>query len=481
MHIRELIQHLGKSDQALVQDLDVTGISIDSRKVLPGHLFVALPSASAGADGTQFIEQAIANGAVAVLWPEPSSNKWVGKTCYLSSADIYSSLAVLLPLFYPQKPEVTVAVTGTNGKTSVVRFAQQLWTALGIKAASIGTLGVDAYPDLKTLTSPDPVTLHDLLQQLAQDNFSHVALEASSHGLAQRRLAGVKLAAAAFTNLSHDHLDYHKTLEEYFKAKQLLFSEVLQPGAVAVLNAQTPEYATLQDLCRTRQQKILSYGGKGADLAVMQRQALPEGQQLNLNICGTSYEVLLPLMGEFQAMNVLCALGLVIASGAESKKAVDALSELKPVAGRLEHVVTSSTGVRVYVDYAHTPAALETVLRALRQHTSGKLVVIFGCGGERDQQKRPVMGNIAASFADQVLVTDDNPRGENPETIRREIMLACPDATEVGDRRQAIHSAIAGANQNDIILIAGKGHENVQIVGDHTLPFSDTEVVRNIV
>lgn len=460
---------------------DITGISLDSRKVRPGNLFVALPSASGAVDGTYFIDQAIAKGAGAILGPLNGANKVLDKVCYLPSLDIQADLAKLLPVFYPKKPDVVVAVTGTNGKTSIVRFAQQLWAELGIKAASIGTLGVDAYPDLKTLTSPDPVTMHDLLQRLARDSFTHAALEASSHGLQQRRLAGINPKAAAFTNLSHDHLDYHKTLEAYFQAKQLLFSEVLKPDGVAVLNAQAPEFETLQAVCKTRGQEILTYGGEGADLAITQRQALPEGQQLNLNICGESYDILLPLMGEFQAMNALCALGLVIASGVEAHDAVGALEQLKPVVGRLEHVVTSSTGARVFVDYAHTPAALETVLRALRQHTSGKLIVVFGCGGERDQQKRPVMGKVASDYADRVFVTDDNPRSESPETIRREILKLCSGAIEIADRREAIHAAVESAGPDDIVLIAGKGHESLQLVGEQAAPFSDAEVVRKIV
>ncbi|MEN8236466.1 MAG: UDP-N-acetylmuramoyl-L-alanyl-D-glutamate--2,6-diaminopimelate ligase [Pseudomonadota bacterium] len=480
MQLNQLTKHLRIIDQDLRQDpnLNITGISLDSRKVRPGDLFIAMPSTSDGPDGMHFVAQAIAQGAIAVLGAASKCSKNI---CYLTSPDIQADLATLLPLFYSNKPESIVAVTGTNGKTSVVQFTKQMWAMLGIKAASIGTLGIDAYPDLKTLTSPDPITMHELLQHLAHDQVTHVALEASSHGLEQRRLAALPLKAAAFTNLSHDHLDYHETFADYFRAKQRLFSEVLQPNGIAVLNKDAPEFETLQALCQTRRQTVLSYGREGADLRIVQQQAFLEGQQLELNLCGERFDVLLPLVGDFQAVNALCALGLVISCEAGVKDAVATLSQLKPVVGRLQWVTTLPTGAQVFVDYAHTPVALEVALRALRQYTLGMLIVVFGCGGERDQQKRPIMGRVAAEFADQVFITDDNPRSESPEAIRAEIMQGCPEADEIDDRGLAITAALEVASPGDVVLVAGKGHESTQIIAGQSLPFNDAEVVRHFV
>jgi UDP-N-acetylmuramoyl-L-alanyl-D-glutamate--2,6-diaminopimelate ligase len=381
---------------------------------------------------------------------------------------------------YKRQPREIAAVTGTNGKTSVAVFVRQIWERLGRKAASLGTLGLmppraDAPA---ALTTPDPVELHRCLDALAGDGVEALAMEASSHGLDQYRLDGVRLSAAAFTNLSRDHLDYHDGMEGYLAAKARLFGALLPAGGTAVLNADVPEFVALESLCRERGQVILTYGYAGRDLRLLALHPEPAGLTLELEILGTRHTVGLTLAGAFQAHNLLAAVGLVLAGGADAEAVIATLPHLEGVPGRVEPVGATPAGGQVYVDYAHTPDALATVLQAMRPHVRGRLWVVFGAGGDRDPGKRPLMGEAAARHADAVVVTDDNPRSEDPAAIRAQIMPACPDATEVGERRAAIDFALARLEAGDVLVIAGKGHESGQIVGDTVLPFDDREVAR---
>jgi UDP-N-acetylmuramoyl-L-alanyl-D-glutamate--2,6-diaminopimelate ligase len=371
-------------------------------------------------------------------------------------------------------------VTGTNGKTSVVGFARQLWTALGHPAASLGTLGLEspAHPGVAGLTTPDPIALHRLLAELTQAGIDHLALEASSHGLDQHRLDGVQIQAAAFTNLSRDHFDYHGDLEHYLAAKQRLFSELLAAEGTAVLNADQPPFGQLAEACRARGIAVLDYGRNARHLRLVEQTARAHGHTLTVALGGRTARIETGLVGAFQADNLLAALGLVLATGSDPDAALAALGGLQGAPGRLQQVGTHPSGAPVFVDYAHAPDALEQVLRALRPHTEGRLVVVFGCGGDRDRGKRPIMGEIAARLADRAFVTDDNPRGEDPATIRRAVMAGCPGGIEIGDRRAAIRTALAGLEAGDLLVVAGKGHEQGQIVGDRVLPFDDVQEVR---
>ena len=382
--------------------------------------------------------------------------------------------------FHGPQPVHIAAVTGTNGKTSVTSFAHQIWAQLGHPAASLGTLGLKAslHSETLSLTTPDPVALIREIAKLAVRGTTHLAFEASSHGLDQYRVDGVRVTSAAFTNLSRDHLDYHESMAAYFDAKARLFREVLPANGTAVLNADAPEFDALAKICRARGQKILSYGRAGTDLRLADQELGRAGQTIDIEILGTPHRVDLPLAGAFQAMNVLAALGLVIAEGANPADAVATLSHLSGVRGRMELAAQHPIGADIYVDYAHTPDALETALAALRPHTAGRLICVFGAGGDRDRGKRPDMGAVAARLADRVIVTDDNPRSEDPGTIRRDILAACPDAQDIGDRRAAIGAAVAMLRHGDVLLIAGKGHEAGQIVGDRVIPFDDAEVAR---
>jgi UDP-N-acetylmuramoyl-L-alanyl-D-glutamate--2,6-diaminopimelate ligase len=384
--------------------------------------------------------------------------------------------------FYVHQPRVIAAVTGTNGKTSVAAFTRQIWQRLGFRAASIGTLGLVA-PNLQrpgALTTPDPVDLHRILRELADDGIEYLAMEASSHGLEQFRLDGVRIGAAGFTNLSRDHLDYHDSMEAYLAAKMRLFEAVMAPGGTAVLNADAPEFDALAQICVARGHEIISYGAAGEDLRLEASQPSEQGQHVTLTVLGERAEMKLPLFGAFQAHNVLCALGLAIACGANHEAALEAIEYLKGPRGRLELVARHPSGAPVYVDYAHTPDALENVLEALRSHATGRLVLVFGCGGDRDPGKRPLMGAVASRLADVVIVTDDNPRSEDPAAIRRQIMApqGAPGAREIGLRGEAIRAALALLERDDLLLIAGKGHETGQIVGEEVHPFDDADVAR---
>lgn len=462
----------------------ITGVTADSRKVAPGSLFVALPGATA--DGRAFIPQALAKGAAAVLAPADTAAD--AAPLLVTAGDVRRAYALAARGFYGAQPRTCVAVTGTNGKTSVATFCREIWAALGHRAASMGTVGVVAQSGADVaaltgpgLTSPDPSEVSRLLAELAGQGVTHLALEASSHGIDQRRLDGVSLSAAAFTNLTQDHLDYHGTMEAYRAAKLRLFETLLPRGRTAVLNADSGDYSAFAATSIMAGLGVMGVGERGRDLSLVGRQAVPEGQRLTIDVRGDTHEVLLPLAGVFQASNALVAAGLCIASGEAPERVLAALETLTGAPGRLQRVPSQGRG-EVYVDYAHTPDGLETVLKALRPHATGRLIVVFGAGGDRDRAKRPLMGEIAGRLADVAVVTDDNPRSEDPAAIRAQVRAGCPDALEIGDRREAIRHAVSIMRDGDVVVIAGKGHEQGQIVGGVTHPFDDvteaTEALR---
>lgn len=458
---------------------DMTGLTADSRAVEPGFLFAALPGAQF--DGRDFIDQAIARGAHAILAPTGTVLPADADGVELITDDRpRRQFARMAAAFYGKQPATIAAVTGTNGKTSTANFTRQIWERLGKTAASLGTLGITA-PGMEqygALTTPDPVALHASLAELADAGITHLAMEASSHGLDQHRLDGVRVTSAGFTNLSRDHLDYHGSMEAYLEAKARLFDDILAPGGTAVLNADAPECEALATRAEAAGRRVMRYGARGADIRLEALVPQPHGSRLSLNVLGRSFDLTLPLAGAFQAANALCALGLVLADGADLDEAIGALEDLNGVRGRMELVARHPNGAAIYVDFAHTPDALETVLEALRPHTMGRLAVVFGCGGDRDPGKRPVMGATVARLADLPIVTDDNPRNEDPAAIRAAVMAACPGAEEIGDRAEAIRNAVAGLAPDDVLVIAGKGHETGQIVGEDVHPFDDSEHAR---
>jgi UDP-N-acetylmuramoyl-L-alanyl-D-glutamate--2,6-diaminopimelate ligase len=453
----------------------VAGLTADSREVEPGFVFAALPGTKV--DGAKYIGQAFARGASVVIANEGS---YSGSGLVIETANPRQLFARMAARFFGKQPDLAVAVTGTNGKTSVAAFVRQIWQSMGFRSASIGTIGVVGPSGSEYLahTTPDPVQLHRLLAKLAEDHVEHLALEASSHGLAQYRLDGVRFSAAGFTNLSRDHLDYHATLEEYFGAKMRLFEELLPAGAPAVINADTPFSADVTRRAKARGLKIFSIGKLGTELKLLSAQRDGFGQHLELQGAHKTHSVYLPLVGEFQTSNALVAAGLVLATGGEEVLVMHALESLQGAKGRLDLVGKSKTGASIFVDYAHTPDALENAIVSLRPYTDGKLVVVFGCGGDRDKGKRPQMGAIAAKHADRTIVTDDNPRSEDAKIIRAEILAACPGAREIGGRAKAIRAGVDGLNAGDVLLVAGKGHEEGQTVGTKVIPFSDHEAVR---
>jgi UDP-N-acetylmuramoyl-L-alanyl-D-glutamate--2,6-diaminopimelate ligase len=463
-------------------DANIAGLTADSRAVLPGWLFAALPGSAV--DGRDFIPSAVEHGAAAILTTDDANLDSVGETPVVQSANARRTLALMAAAFYGAQPETVVTITGTNGKTSIASFTRQIWGHLGIKGASMGTLGI-AGPGVDrpgSLTTPDPVSLHADLAAVAMRGISHLALEASSHGLDQFRLDGVIPAAAAFTNLTRDHIDYHETMDAYLAAKLRLFGELLPEGAPAVLNADSDAFEEFHAICQSRSHQILTYGANADDDGYRVQTITPtlEGLRVEFSHKGAAHSVSLPLIGTFQAGNALCALGLAAVTGADFKAALKALEKLEGAPGRMQRVATHPNGAPVFVDYAHTPDALETVLSAMRPHTDGRLVVVFGCGGDRDPGKRPMMGQVA-SAADIAIVTDDNPRSEDPAAIRAQIMAACPDGVEIGDRAEAIGAALSLLEPSDLLVIAGKGHETGQIVGDTTHPFDDALVAREAV
>lgn len=468
------------SPQTNCGDPMIHGIACDSRLVQPGFLFAALPGAKA--DGRAFIQDALTRGAIAVL-AVPGTARQMPGAPVIEVDNPRKILALVSARFYGRQPDTMVAVTGTNGKTSVANFTRQIWARMGLKAASLGTLGVSApgWESKGSLTTPDTVTLHATLAKLAGQDVTHGCMEASSHGLDQFRLDGVKLKAAGFTNLTRDHLDYHGDMQAYGAAKLRLFSEVLAEDGIAIVNLDSDFAATVIEAARLRGQTILTYGRSGHDIRLIDAIPGPHGQELTLSVMGRETSVTLPLAGTFQIDNALCALGLVIAAGGDAVQATEALAHLEGVPGRLQNVALRANGAPAFVDYAHTPDALETVLKALRPHARGKLGVVFGCGGDRDAGKRPEMGRIAAALADWAIVTDDNPRSEDPASIRSQVMAACPGATEIGDRHHAIAEAVARLHQGDVLVVAGKGHENGQIFVDRVLPFDDADEIRRAI
>jgi UDP-N-acetylmuramoyl-L-alanyl-D-glutamate--2,6-diaminopimelate ligase len=455
----------------------IQGLTADSRAVKPGMLFAALPGTKS--DGAQFVPQAVDAGAAAVLIGEqPLQGEY--PVPVIRVTDPRHALAVAAARFYLRQPRTAVAVTGTNGKTSVTVFLRQIWEKAGFRAASLGTIGLvsPSGNNPGNLTTPDPVKLHEILANLAEDEVTHVALEASSHGLEQRRLDGVRFSAGAFTNLSRDHLDYHATLEDYLQAKLRLFDTLLRKGSAAVADADQPESATVKRLAGDRDLEYLSVGREGETLKLLSVTRMHDGSRLMVEAWGKKHYVSLPLVGEFQVSNALVAAALAIATGVEAANALDALSDLKGASGRLELIGRHPSGALVFVDYAHTPDALANALHALRSHAERDLVVVFGAGGDRDPGKRPLMGEAAAANADRLIVTDDNPRSEDPASIREAVIGGAPAAEEIGDRREAIRTAISDLSAGDILLIAGKGHETGQTIGDKVLPFSDQEEAR---
>ena len=454
--------------------LELTGIASDSRKVTAGCLFVAVPGTKA--DGLAFVPQALANGAAAVM-AERAADVPPG-VAMIVVPNVRRALALAAAAFFPRQPATIAAVTGTSGKTSVAAFTRQIWASLGLNAASMGTVGVvsDKTNVYGSLTTPDPIELHRMLDKLTGEGVTHLALEASSHGLDQHRLDGVRIAAGAFTNLSRDHLDYHPTLEAYLAAKMRLFTDLVVASGTAVIDVDDANAPQVVAAARQRGLKIMTVGETGEGIRIVSVSIDGFAQSVTLAHAGREYKIRLPLVGGFQVHNAAVAAGLCIATGAEPARVFAALSKLEGAKGRLE-LAGEKNGAPIFIDYAHKPDALQKALEALRPYTTGKLVVVFGAGGDRDKGKRPIMGRIAADNADRVIVTDDNPRSEQAAAIRAEILAEAKGATEIGDRAEAIRSAIAALNKGDVLLIAGKGHETGQIVGDRVLPFSDHEAV----
>jgi UDP-N-acetylmuramoyl-L-alanyl-D-glutamate--2,6-diaminopimelate ligase len=456
-------------------DTRVTGFAIDHRKVAPGTVFGAFRGSVA--NGEDFIEAAVGAGAVAVV-TRPGVP--VAGAAQVAAEEPRREFARLAARFFQPFPNTVVAVTGTNGKTSSVELTRQLWRMAGHHAASIGTLGVTTADDQVTtgLTTPDIVTFLSNMAGLAREGVTHAAFEASSHGLSQYRTEGLPVGAAAFTNFTRDHLDYHGTMEAYFEAKMRLFTEVVEPGGTAVLWMDDPKSQEVRRRCEERGLRLITVGAGGETLRLVDRTPSQLGQTLTVEAGGGTHRVVLPLIGAYQAANALTALGLVLATGGELARSLVHLARVQPVRGRLERAVITRAGAPIYVDYAHTPDAVEAAIEALRPHAAGRLIIVFGAGGDRDVGKRSQMGAMAARLADRVIVTDDNPRSEDPAAIRRDILAGAAGAVEVAGRREAIEAAVSEAGPADIILLAGKGHEQGQVVGDTVLPFDDVTVAR---
>ncbi|MBG1231960.1 UDP-N-acetylmuramoyl-L-alanyl-D-glutamate--2,6-diaminopimelate ligase [Aestuariivirga litoralis] len=470
------LSRLLKGDAPLPKggDLAISGLTADSREVKPGFLFAGLPGTKA--NGATFIDKAFAAGAVAAI---AQSGSYTGSNPVIAVDNPRRLLALVASRFYDRQPETIVAVTGTNGKTSVSVFVRQIWATMGFRAASLGTIGVVGPEGAKYLahTTPDPIQLAALAAELRDDGVKHLAIEASSHGLEQNRLDGLVIAAGAFTNLTRDHLDYHGTFENYFAAKLRLFDTLLPQGAGAVINMDSPQGEEV--LAHVKRAGLVPFrvGNKGVELRLVDLKSSGLTQLLTVEYGGQTYQLDLPLAGDFQVSNALVAAGLVIAAGGEAHLALHALESLKGAKGRLELVGIKPTGGNIFVDYAHTPDALETALSALRPSTQKRLIVVFGCGGDRDKGKRPLMAAACARLADHVIVTDDNPRSEDPATIRREALAGAPGAQEIGDRAKAIRTGVEMLQEGDVLLVAGKGHEEGQTVGNKVLPFIDHDAV----
>jgi UDP-N-acetylmuramoyl-L-alanyl-D-glutamate--2,6-diaminopimelate ligase len=455
----------------------IAGLAADSREVKPGYLFAALPGVKT--DGARFIADAVKRGAAAVLVAHgvrPANSS----APIIEDSDPRRRLALIAARFFGLQPKTTVAVTGTNGKTSVASFVRQLWAAQGYVAASLGTVGVVSPSGTKILkhTTPDPIELHRLLAALAEEGVTHLALEASSHGLQQRRVDGITFAAGAFTNISRDHLDYHASFEDYFEQKLRLFTELLPPGAAAIVDVDSETGRRVAAVAQAKGLKLLSVGRDGETLRLVSAALDGFGQILVVEHGGKRHTVRLPLVGAFQASNALVAAGLAMATGAGAATVLPLLASLQGARGRLDLAGTANGGAPIFIDYAHTPDALAKALDALRPYVENRLVVVFGCGGDRDKGKRPEMGKVAVAKADVAIVTDDNPRSETPAAIRREILAAAPGAIEIGDRAAAIAEAVGRLEAGDVLLVAGKGHETGQTIGATVIPFSDHDAVQ---
>jgi UDP-N-acetylmuramoyl-L-alanyl-D-glutamate--2,6-diaminopimelate ligase len=475
MKLREILPPDAELDAHLAE-LDVGGVTADSRTVKPGDVFVAI--AGGKTDGLQFVPAAIAAGAAAIVAERFPQAPLPGNVAFLRVHNARRALALIAAKFFPRQPRIIAAITGTSGKTSVAAFTRQIWSALGHRAASIGTIGIvsprgEIYG---SLTTPDPVALHRSLDALAADGVTHLAIEASSHGLDQDRLDGLRIAAGGFTNVTRDHLDYHPSFEAYLAAKLRLFTDLLAPGAAAVIDVDHDRAEAVTAAAKARGLSLLTVGRKGTGIRLDHSAIDGFAQRLRLEYKGEYFQVHLPLVGEFQIENALVAAGLAIATGGDPGSVFAALEQLSGAKGRLQRV-GASRGAEIFVDYAHKPDALAKALDALRPYASGRLVVVFGAGGDRDRGKRPLMGAVAAAKADRVIVTDDNPRSEDAAAIRAAIIAAAHGAAEIGDRREAIRRAIAELRSGDVLLIAGKGHETGQIIGDRVIPFSDHEAV----
>ncbi len=477
MNLRDLLTSDARFEERFAA-LAINGISADSRAVKQGFLFAAVPGTRA--NGLSFLPQAIAAGATAVMAEQAPSGRLPDHVALVRVSDVRHALALAAAKFYPRQPSTIAAVTGTSGKTSVAAFTRQIWTALGQSAASIGTIGVvtPSYEVYGSLTTPDPVELHRTVDRLAGEGITHLALEASSHGLDQRRLDGLRVNIAGFTNISRDHLDYHHTLEAYLEAKLILFERLVSSDGIAVIDVDHEFATAVVDAARRRRLRIIEVGRHAGGIRLVDSTIDGFSQILVIEYSGMRHRVRLPLVGAFQVENALVAAGQAIATGGEPAAVFTALEGLAGAKGRLE-LVGRKDGVPIFVDYAHKPDALAKALDALRPYVRRRLVVVFGAGGDRDIGKRPLMGAIAAEKADCVIVTDDNPRSENPAAIRAAILRSAPGACEIADRDDAIRSAVADLQCGDVLLIAGKGHETGQIVGSDTVPFSDHRAVAN--
>jgi UDP-N-acetylmuramoyl-L-alanyl-D-glutamate--2,6-diaminopimelate ligase len=457
-------------------EISIAGLAADSRAVKPGYLFAALPGVKT--DGARFIADALQRGAAAILVPEGGALA-TASAPIIEDSDPRRLLALVAARFFGLQPRTAVAVTGTNGKTSVTSFVRQIWTGQGFKAASLGTVGVVSPRGTEILkhTTPDPIELHAILARLAKDGVTNLAMEASSHGLQQRRVDGITFAAGAFTNLTRDHLDYHASVEDYFAQKLRLFTELLPRGAGAVVDVDSEAGLRVADAAEAKGLELISVGRSGKTLRLASAEIDGFGQILVIEHDGKKHKVRLPLVGDFQASNALVAAGLAMATGGSADVVLPLLGTLRGARGRLDLSGTARGGAPIFIDYAHTPDALAKALDALRPYVQNRLVVVFGCGGDRDKGKRPEMGRVAVEKADLAIVTDDNPRSEEPAEIRRQILAAAPGAHEIGDRASAIVEAVATLKRGDVLLVAGKGHETGQTVGTAVIPFCDHDAV----
>ena len=461
-------------DLGFESDEQVVGLTCDSREVKPGFVFAALPGTVT--DGRKFIESALEKGASAIV----STGDMDLPVPYLASAEPRVAYAQMAAKLYAGQPKTLVAMTGTNGKSSTVEFLRQIWAYAGKQAACFGTLGVQAPKGYRPLThtTPDAVALHKTLSELSSEGVTHAAMEASSHGLDQYRLDAVQITAAGFTNLTQDHFDYHADAEDYFLAKARLFAGLTPANAPVVINTNDEYGQRLVKMCEERGQDVMQVGWSGQDIRIDEVMPRAASQMITLVVKGERHKIELPLAGEFQVLNAISALGLAMVTGVEKGTVLKALENLEGVAGRMERAGQTKDGAPIFVDFAHTEDGLDKLLRSVRPHTMGKIVVAFGCGGDRDPDKRPKMGKVAAKLADDVIVTDDNPRTEDAATVRKAVLKGCPDAAEIGDRAAAIREGIKRLAPQDCLVIAGKGHEQGQIVGTEVIPFSDVEQVK---